>query len=105
MAKSTRSKVKRSYRRSKREAVTSTYHAIEAARLGRLSAKLRAKFDDEPTTIDDKSAEVVMEDDEEEDSPAGWLEFALFGLLDPDDIGFARPPKRKANTVGSMRYS
>lgn len=86
MAKSQRSKVKRSFRREKREGLSSAYQVIESARLQRLSAKLRAKFADDAATGDD--AEVVMKD-AGDGSPAGWLEFALFGLIDQDDLGFA----------------
>lgn len=44
MAKSTRSKVKRSFRAKKRE--EGVYAATEAARLHRLNSKLTAKNDD-----------------------------------------------------------
>jgi len=88
MAKSTRSKVKRSFRRDKRETAASAYHAVDAARLARLSAKLRAKFEDTPTlAVDDVGAEARDADDGR--GPAGWLEFAIFGLIDQDTISFA----------------
>lgn len=82
MAKSQRSKVKRSFRRDKRERENSAYHAIDAARLERLSAKLRSKFADTPPD------EQEMMERDESDAAAGWLEFALFGLLDQDSLGF-----------------
>jgi uncharacterized lipoprotein YajG len=44
MAKSTRSKVKRSFRAKKRD--EGVYAATEAARLQRLNSKLTAKIDD-----------------------------------------------------------
>ncbi|KAL5527310.1 hypothetical protein ACEPAG_6101 [Sanghuangporus baumii] len=62
MAKSTRSKVKRSYRAKKRE--DSVYAAIEAARLERLSSKLRAIREA------DKEGDVELADVvDEEDTP------------------------------------
>lgn len=93
MAKSMRSKVKRSFRRSKREVATSAYHAVDAARLERLSSKLRAKFDDEPATRDGDDSEVLMKDAVEGEDDAGWLDFAVFGLVNPDHISFANPAK------------
>jgi hypothetical protein len=51
MAKSTRSKVKRSFRAKKRD--EGVYAATEAARLQRLNSKLTAKIDDG----DEESAE------------------------------------------------
>lgn len=89
MAKSTRSKVKRSYRRDKREIGASAYHAADVARLARLSAKLRSKFEDAPAIIATDSTEKEMRDADEDGSPAGWLEFAIFGLIDQDSISFA----------------
>ena len=89
MAKSTRSKVKRSFRRDKREVAGSAYAAVDAARLERLSAKLRAKFATKPVDGENDD-EVEMQG--EDGAPAGWLDFALFGLLDPDQIGFAALP-------------
>ncbi|TFY81837.1 hypothetical protein EWM64_g2180 [Hericium alpestre] len=75
MAKSTRSKVKRSYRSKKRE--TGVYAAHEAARLQRLNAKLTA------LTMADVEGETDVED---EDAMPGWCSFAFFGLLDPGDV-------------------
>ncbi|KAH8113417.1 hypothetical protein DFH11DRAFT_1601923 [Phellopilus nigrolimitatus] len=57
MAKSTRSKVKRSYRAKKRE--EGVYAAVEAARLERLSSKLRVVRDA------DKDGDVELADGEE----------------------------------------
>ncbi|KAG2370024.1 hypothetical protein BDR07DRAFT_1468190 [Suillus spraguei] len=56
MAKSTRSKVKRSFRAKKRE--EGVYAATEAARLQRLNSKLTAKVDDG----DEESAKPVEGD-------------------------------------------
>jgi hypothetical protein len=79
MAKSTRSKVKRSFRASKRE--TGIYAATEAARLNRLHAKLSAVASrDIPQ---DEEEEGAMEDDDE---LRGWSWFTTFGLLDAEDI-------------------
>jgi hypothetical protein len=90
MAKSTRSKVKRTFRRDKREAAASAYHAVDAARLARLSAKLRAKFEDTPAAAAAAdSTETEMRDVDDGESSAGWLELAIFGLIDQDAIGFA----------------
>ena len=94
MAKSLRSKVKRSFRSKKRE--TGVYAAADAARLNRLNSKLvkTTKGETEPS-------EPVGEDD-----IPGWCWFATFGLLDPNDITLdslhdlsERPSKR------SMRSS
>ena len=75
MAKSTRSKVKRSFRRDKREREDSVFVINDAARLARLSAKLRSKFADD--AVDGSGAEA---------DPSGWCAFALFGLVDPYDL-------------------
>lgn len=107
MAKSTRSKVKRSFRRSKREVATSAYHAIDAARLERLSAKLRSKFDDDAAEQDGDDSEVAMkdvvEDVDEAGMPIGWLDFAVFGLIDHDEISFARPFGRQSSASMAHR--
>jgi hypothetical protein len=82
MAKSLRSKVKRSFRSQKRE--SGVYAATEAARLNRLNAKLT-------TVASRKENEVAKAEHQEQiqqdrqDSP-GWCWFALFGLLDANDI-------------------
>lgn len=108
MAKSTRSKVKRSFRRSKREVATSAYHAIDAARLERLSAKLRSKFDDDATVPDGDDSEVAMKDvvegADEAGMPTGWLDFAVFGLIDHDDLSFAHPSGRRCNSNIPHRF-
>jgi hypothetical protein len=79
MAKSTRSKVKRSFRSKKRE--DSVYAATAAARVHRLSAKLRAI-----ASIEEGNAGAMDEDEEGRDQSPGWSWFAAFGLLDADDI-------------------
>ncbi|KAG8767881.1 hypothetical protein FRC20_002764 [Serendipita sp. 405] len=72
MAKSTRSKTKRSFRRAKRD--DSVYAATHAARLERLSKKL---------------GEIAQINEEDlESGTQGWPFFALLGLVDPDDLGF-----------------
>jgi hypothetical protein len=82
MAKSLRSKVKRSFRSQKRE--SGVFAATEAARLNRLSTKLM-------TVASRKENEVEKAEHQEQlpqdcqDSP-GWCWFALFGLLDANDI-------------------
>lgn len=112
MAKSTRSKVKRTYRAKKRE--DGVYAAIEAARLARLSAKLKAVAS-LPTEEDveeggeegraDVEGDEVMEDadaegvDGEKTEGKGWcrdsndwdgcddgFDFPAFGLLGPEYI-------------------
>lgn len=87
MAKSTRSKVKRQYRAKKRE--EGVYAAIEAARLGRLSAKLAA-------VKNAKNLVPIGEEDGENDEQldamdggkldAGSLWFLAFALIEPGDI-------------------
>ena len=80
MAKSTRSKVKRAYRAKKRD--DSVYAAIEAARLERLSSKLRAVRDA------DQEGDVELAGVEgEESTPApGSSWFLLLGLVDHRDV-------------------
>lgn len=63
MAKSTRSKVKRSFRAKKRS--EGVYAATEAARLHRLSSKLKV------LTTTDKDGDVPLEDDVEQE---GWTD-------------------------------
>jgi hypothetical protein len=80
MAKSIRSKSKRSFRSKKREA--GVYAATEAARLHRLNQRLASSA----------KKEVVHEppevDGAEGDSQVpGWCWFAIFGLLDAEDVG------------------
>lgn len=78
MAKSTRSKVKRSFRNKKRE--TGVYAATEAARLQRLNLKLQQ-------TIKSKEEGEADADPMEAttDNP-GWSWFVRLGMLDPSDI-------------------
>ncbi|KAG2118958.1 uncharacterized protein F5147DRAFT_193479 [Suillus discolor] len=64
MAKSTRSKVKRSFRAKKRD--EGVYAATEAARLQRLNSKLMAKIDHG----DEELAEPVDDDTAQDDSTA-----------------------------------
>ena len=84
MAKSTRSKVKRSFRAKKRE--QGVYAATEAARLNRLHQKLRA------VTERDAEGDVAIEDAEESpeqngvvDEGGSYLYFCL-GLVDHLDV-------------------
>ena len=79
MAKSTRSKVKRSYRAKKRE--EGVYAANEAARLQRLSTKLAAIRDGEKPELD---AEAGEDGGQEESDLGRWL--MLFSLLDPGTV-------------------
>jgi hypothetical protein len=78
MAKSLRSKAKRSFRAKKRE--EGVYAAAAAARLHRLNAKLLQ------VTKVDKEGDVKVNDAEEDKDEPGWCWFATFGLLDPNDI-------------------
>lgn len=87
MAKSTRSKVKRSFRSKKRE--TGVYAATEAARLNRLNAKLIS------VASKDKDGDALIEDAEE--NSLGWCWFTVFGLLDADAV--------TAETMGSSSDS
>lgn len=77
MAKSIRSKSKRTYRNKKRE--DSVYAAAEAARLHRLNSKLAA-------VVSKDSGGVQGEEEEGEDFIPGWCWFATFGLLDSSNI-------------------
>lgn len=110
-----RSKVKRTFRRVKREEGGSDYAINEAARLARLSAKLRAKFD-HTVVVEEKGEE--KKNDVDGDVPIteeglslsfpatlSFMEsfgrndgegtdgdddrFSLFGLVDPDNICLA----------------
>ncbi|KAF8232448.1 hypothetical protein L208DRAFT_1397426 [Tricholoma matsutake] len=79
MAKSIRSKAKRSFRSKKRE--TGVYAATEAARLHRLNSKLTS------VVSTDKDERISAEDKEEGvDEMQGWCWFATLGLLDASDI-------------------
>lgn len=77
MAKSLRSKVKRSYRAKKR--TEGVYAAADAVRLNRLNAKL-SKITQASASLDDEDTEDRL--DEVESIP-GWL---MFGLIDPENI-------------------
>ncbi|KAJ8515965.1 hypothetical protein ONZ45_g6647 [Pleurotus djamor] len=79
MAKSMRSKVKRSYRHKKRE--EGIYAATEAARLERLNAKLQSVITTPKVDLVD-----AEEDDDEDETMRGWYWFTAFGLVDPEEI-------------------
>lgn len=82
MAKSTRSKTKRSYRKVKRE--DGVFAATHAARLERLSNKLAAIAQTaKPKPLNDDSEASEGEDAMDQQ---GWPVFALFGLVDQDEI-------------------
>lgn len=88
MAKSTRSKVKRSFRAKKR--TDGVYAAVEAARLNRLHNKLKAIATTDLEVADEEGDE--MEEgarmETEGDAAAGWSPFWLAGLalVDAQDI-------------------
>lgn len=91
MAKSIRSKVKRSFRNKKRE--EGVYAATEAARLARLHAKLTAVATndaDGDAPIRDAQEDGAAEGEEAwvDDAPEGrcLLELAVLGLVDPDAL-------------------
>lgn len=78
MAKSIRSKVKRSFRSKKRE--SGVYAATEAARLQRLNTKLQQ------TIKGDQGGETDVDPmDAATDNP-GWSWFVHLGMLDSSDI-------------------
>lgn len=83
MAKSTRSKVKRSFRKAKRD--DSIFAVTHAARLGRLSQKLAAIARPTAALNTLEQSEETIEEETVED-PEGWHFYALFGLVDPDAI-------------------
>jgi len=83
MAKSTRSKVKRSFRKAKRD--DSIFAITHAARLGRLSQKLAAIARPTAALNTLEQSEETIEEETAED-PEGWHFYALFGLVDPDAI-------------------
>ncbi|KAJ7507561.1 hypothetical protein B0H11DRAFT_1967687 [Mycena galericulata] len=89
MAKSTRSKVKRSFRSKKRE--TGIYAATEAARLNRLHAKLNSVAS-APAQIDEEG----MDDDE--DLPAG--EVNADSILETDSMQVDAESSKKISTHG-----
>jgi hypothetical protein len=78
MAKSLRSKTKRSFRAKKRE--EGVYAATHAARLQRLNSKLVE------TAKKDADGEETMEGDDEVADVPGWLINALAFMPDPCDI-------------------
>ena len=82
MAKSTRSKVKRTFRAKKRK--EGVFAAAEAARLQRLNAKLRALTTTNPAEGSRRPDE-EGEQHQDVDMP-GSCWFAAFGLLDHQDI-------------------
>ncbi len=83
MAKSTRSKVKRSFRKAKRD--DSIFAITHAARLGRLSQKLAAIAQPTAALNTLEQGEETREEETVEE-PEGWHFYALFGLVDPDTI-------------------
>lgn len=78
MAKSTRSKVKRAYRAKKRE--DGVYAASEAARLKRLSSKLKGVAEEDAKEI------VGLGIEEAETSVPGSFWFHLLGIMDPRKV-------------------
>ena len=94
MAKSTRSKVKRTFRAKKR--TEGVYAAMEAARLQRLNAKLRAlttaKANDDNEDEDDGRQETGnpkeggREEQDQDIGMSGSCWFAALGLLDHLDV-------------------
>lgn len=82
MAKSLRSKSKRSFRSKKRD--SGKYAVADAARLNRLNAKLAAvKEKDRPVVAPLDTAEEVAEEDHLEGSYDPEALFAYLGLLHP----------------------
>lgn len=90
MAKSTRSKVKRHFRAKKRS--EGVYAAAEAARLHRLSMKLKV------LTTMDKDGDVEVEDaegddeaevevDEEKGGCSGWWFNVWLGVMEESEVG------------------
>ncbi|OJA15309.1 hypothetical protein AZE42_00953 [Rhizopogon vesiculosus] len=90
MAKSTRSKVKRSFRAKKRE--EGVYAATEAARLNRLNSKLTAKIDDG----DEELAEAVEPDTAQDDSKRATPPDAM----DLDDAANSSVKSSRVSTHG-----
>ncbi|KAH0839683.1 hypothetical protein J3R83DRAFT_604 [Lanmaoa asiatica] len=82
MAKSLRSKLKRSFRSKKRE--SGKYAAAEAARLNRLNSKLAAVREKDRTIVAPlDTAEQIVEEDQPEGSYDLEALFACLGLLHP----------------------
>ncbi len=89
MAKSTRSKVKRSFRAKKR--TDGVYAAVEAARLNRLHNRLKAIATTELDVADEEGDEMeegARMETEGDAAAAGWSPFWLAGLalVDAQDI-------------------
>ena len=85
MAKSLRSKSKRSFRSKKRE--SGKYAAAEAARLNRVHAKLAAVKDtDRPIAQTPDAAEEMVEEDQPQGSYDSEAFFAYLGLLHPPSV-------------------
>lgn len=80
MAKSLRSKTKRTFRRAKR--TSGTYAVADAARLQRLSSKLRQKIGTDKDG-DVPIGEIVEGIEKSDETGEGWYWFALFGLVPP----------------------
>ncbi|KIJ56542.1 hypothetical protein M422DRAFT_149883 [Sphaerobolus stellatus SS14] len=74
MAKSLRSKTKRSFRRVKRE--SGVFAVADATRLERLSSKLKSKIGTD--NDGDVSLEKLEQDGDERVEEQGWWAFALF---------------------------
>ncbi|KAG6812654.1 hypothetical protein H0H92_001604 [Tricholoma furcatifolium] len=91
MAKSLRSKTKRTFRNKKRE--DGIYAATEAARLHRLNTKLVA------ITSKDQDGDTPTENMVDEEDVPGWYWLATFGLLDPDEV---TPESMGGFTLGEM---
>jgi Protein of unknown function (DUF2423) len=78
MAKSLRSKVKRSFRAKKRE--EGVYAAASAARLARLNSKLSAIAQTEAQNTEEDQENV----DQAQEVPGWWIH--RLALLNPDDL-------------------
>jgi hypothetical protein len=83
MAKSTRSKTKRSFRRVKRE--DTIYAVTHAQRLERLSKKLAGIAQTDKTSTEDDE-DVIQDEAGLDMNEQGWPMFALLGLVDADGI-------------------
>ncbi|KAI0751396.1 hypothetical protein C8Q80DRAFT_1268639 [Daedaleopsis nitida] len=131
MAKSTRSKVKRSFRAKKRE--EGVYAVTEAARLQRLNIKLRKLTAAEKEADEEADDEMQMEGEKNEVEGAGWsppllgsssspsrpesLWLMALGLVDPDEItperlsdlaklaGSVAASKRRDRSLGGRRVA
>jgi hypothetical protein len=101
MAKSTRSKVKRSFRKAKRN--DSIFAVTHAARLGRLSQKLAAIARPTAALNTLEQSEETTEEETVED-PEGWHFYALFGLVDPDAITVDTMTSRNQEVPNLLRH-